>query len=215
MKRNKQKKPDRLEFSTPAAACRFELVTPVVPPDVDGVPDVGETKLPTLTGYAIVWGAVSIDDRKASIAKGAVSFPPPEQPVHAMYCHDESMILGSTANGTLRLTSDDYGLRVEIDPPDTSYARDVCELVEDGYVSGMSFKIYPKTWTDKAVNGETIRTYTAIVVDEVTITAIPAFLESSIAVLDQDFREGEDQFAASTAHKLRLEGYRFAEINLN
>ena len=35
------------------------------------------------------------------------------------------MTLGRVGSGTLKLTQDDYGLRYELDLPDTSYARDM------------------------------------------------------------------------------------------
>lgn len=161
----------RFELSTRADHARFAL-TPV--------PE-GRT-LPTLTGYAIVWGAVSADIRNARIANGAVTFPTDGSPVHALYNHDYRDVIGSTANGTLRLVSDDVGLRVEIDPPDTQAGRDVVTLVRGGYVAGMSFGMYGIDSVESIEGGRAVTTYTRIIVDEVTITCIPAFPVTTIEV---------------------------------
>lgn len=57
--------------------------------------------------------------------------------VMARYNHDDNMLLGTTAAGTLRLQVDDVGLRYEVDAPETR--QDVVELVSRGDVSRSSF----------------------------------------------------------------------------
>ena len=57
----------------------------------------------------------------------------------ALLNHDENLVLGRTTSGTLRLSSDATGLGYEIDPPDTSYARDLIEVMKRGDISGSSF----------------------------------------------------------------------------
>lgn len=59
--------------------------------------------------------------------------------VRALFNHDPNRVLGRTANGTLVLAEDEFGLRYEITPPDTQDARDVMALLERGDVSGSSF----------------------------------------------------------------------------
>lgn len=206
------KKPDRLTFTTPAAAAKFELVplpAPAVPPDADGdAEDAAECELPTLVGYAIVFGATSADDRKARVTKDTRINFIDTGPVFAFYSHDSKDVLGSTGNGTLRLNADAYGLRVEIDPPDTSYARDVCELVEDGYVRGMSFGMFPVKSHTVREGGETVTVYDEIIVDEVTITCIPAFPETSIGI------QGDGATPILSAHKARAEELKFLSLGL-
>lgn len=55
------------------------------------------------------------------------------------YQHDSNMLIGRTSAGTLRLTKDGTGLDYEADLPDTTYARDLAELLGRGDVSGSSF----------------------------------------------------------------------------
>jgi HK97 family phage prohead protease len=135
-----------------------------------------------LTGYAIVWDALS-DDRggyKVRFKKGSPTFTTPTM---AYYHHDPRAILGNTANGSLRLSQDDVGVRVEIDLPDTSTARDVQELVGKKYIGGMSFAMIKLTdYVTSKENGVEIMNVTAFTCDEVTVTGIPSFTATSIAV---------------------------------
>jgi len=59
--------------------------------------------------------------------------------IAAFFAHDSTLVLGSTANRTLRLSEDSRGLRYEIDPPDTQTGRDLVELIRRGDVRGSSF----------------------------------------------------------------------------
>ena len=52
--------------------------------------------------------------------------------VRAVINHDPNLILGRSKSGTLTLTEDDIGLRVEIVPPDTQYARDLMTSIKRG-----------------------------------------------------------------------------------
>jgi HK97 family phage prohead protease len=53
--------------------------------------------------------------------------------------HDSTLVLGSTRAKTLRLTVDGKGLLADADLPNTSYARDLAELMKRGDVDSMSF----------------------------------------------------------------------------
>lgn len=53
--------------------------------------------------------------------------------------HDSTLVLGSTRAKTLRLATDTVGLHTQADLPDTSYARDLAEVMMRGDVDSMSF----------------------------------------------------------------------------
>jgi HK97 family phage prohead protease len=53
--------------------------------------------------------------------------------------HDPNLILGRTASGTLKLSVDEFGLRYDIIPPNTSYANDLIVSMERGDISQSSF----------------------------------------------------------------------------
>jgi hypothetical protein len=179
----------RMIFRTPAEAVRFEL-RPRGPEAKPGVPIDGSAQLPMLIGYPIVWNATSSlrEDEDtgelfyARMAPGSAKFT---SPTRALYAHDETQLLGTTDNGTLRILPDEIGTRIEVDLPPTSYARDVAALITGKYVKGMSFGVTPLKWDTSTEPGDdgsdrTIRTYTDMIVDEVTVTGIPAFAQTQI-----------------------------------
>lgn len=53
--------------------------------------------------------------------------------------HDSTLVLGSTRSKTLRLSTDTVGLYTQADLPNTSYARDLAEVMMRGDVDSMSF----------------------------------------------------------------------------
>src|SRR5687768_12577231 len=93
----------RQTFDTAAARCKFDVV------EADGQP-------PKLVGYAVVFNELSSDRGgfRVRILPGSIDFTPS---VRALYSHNPDQIIGTTANGTLSMTEDEYGLRVEIVPP--------------------------------------------------------------------------------------------------
>jgi HK97 family phage prohead protease len=71
------------------------------------------------------------------------------QDVRALFNHDSNQVIGRTSSGTLKLSTDDKGLRYEANAPDTQVGRDVVTLIKRGDVTGSSFGF--------SVRGERIR----------------------------------------------------------
>lgn len=155
-----------------------------------------------LSGYALVWNVLSSDrgGYRVRLKTDSARFA---TPTLALFHHDFRNIIGNTENGTLRIVSDDYGAKVEIDLPDTSVGRDVATLVEGKYVQGMSFAMVsaPDGKTVRE-NGIEILEAEAFDVDEVTITPIPAFSEAKIGVKPEQ-KPGD--YANRRAQSLQLE----------
>lgn len=59
--------------------------------------------------------------------------------VRALINHDPNLILGRTSSKTLQLSVDDIGLKIRLELPNTSYAKDLEESVKRGDISQMSF----------------------------------------------------------------------------
>lgn len=59
--------------------------------------------------------------------------------VRGLFNHDSNHVLGRVGAGTVRLMSDDSGLRYEIDLPDTAAGRDLATLLERRDITGSSF----------------------------------------------------------------------------
>lgn len=109
--------------------------------------------------------------------------------VKALVNHDPSKVLGSTKAKTLRLVTDELGLRFEVDLPDTSYAHDLRELVARSDVSGMSFGFVPAadTWS-RAPDGRQLRTYTRFKrFLDVSPVAYPAYEGGEVYLRAVDF----------------------------
>lgn len=101
--------------------------------------------------------------------------------VIARYNHDDNMLLGTTAAGTLRLGIDDVGLQYEVDTP---MARaDVYELVGRGDVrqSSFAFGVFEDDWgvTDQ---GFPLRTLVSGRLFDVAPVNTPAYEDTSVAL---------------------------------
>jgi len=109
-----------------------------------------EGGMPTLVGHAAVFDVETTlfegkrfrlreVVRRGAFARAIAA----SQDVTANMDHDDAILLGRTAPGTVRLREDDVGLAVEIDLPDTQHGRDVATLVRRGDLAGMSFAFRP------------------------------------------------------------------------
>ena len=96
----------------------------------------------TLVAYAAVFGAESRDlgGFTEEVRAGAFTKTLAEADVRAVVNHDPSQLLGRNRAGTLRMMEDSYGLRYEVDLPDTTHGRDLATSVERGDITGSSFK---------------------------------------------------------------------------
>lgn len=115
--------------------------------------------------------------------------------IRALVDHDWGRIIGRTKSGTLRLTEDAKGLKVEVDVPNTSDGNDLWELVERGDVSGMSFgfRVTKQSWDE---TGDTpIRTIEAVELFEVSAVAFPAYDDTSIGKRDLEAARAEAEQA--------------------
>jgi phage head maturation protease len=93
------------------------------------------------------------------------------------------MVLASKRSGTLRLSEDEVGLRVEADLPDTTAARDLRALMQSGVVSTMSFGFTVPRGGDKWNGDGSERVLTGINLHEVSVvTGFPAYPQTEAAV---------------------------------
>lgn len=95
----------------------------------------------TIYGYAAVFGETTdIGWFQERIEPGAFSEALKTSDIHALYNHSyDSLPLGRLSAGTLRAEEDERGLKVEIDMPDTQFARDLRASMQRGDVDQMSF----------------------------------------------------------------------------
>lgn len=121
--------PERRSMTAPIAVGEDEAAeTPDGPPVFRGHAAVFDRESEDLGGFreVIARGAF----RKALDA---------DQDTVALFNHDPNYVLGRTTNNTLALREDPRGLHAYFEAPDTTYARDLREVVRRGDVSQMSF----------------------------------------------------------------------------
>ncbi|MGY2906190.1 HK97 family phage prohead protease [Bradyrhizobium sp. URHC0002] len=94
-----------------------------------------------LSGYAATFGTEArINDFTETISHGAFRKTLASgTDVLALVDHDPHRVLARTRSNNLRLMEDSRGLSFDLDVPDTSYGRDILELVTRGDCGGMSF----------------------------------------------------------------------------
>ena len=106
----------------------------------------------TITGYAAVFNSDSedlggfIERMLPGAFEGRL-----EDDVRVLFNHDNNLVLGRTLSGTATLEVDERGLKYTCQLPDTSYARDLIELMERGDVtqSSFAFTIEDEDWEER------------------------------------------------------------------
>jgi HK97 family phage prohead protease len=115
----------------------------------------------TLTGYAALYNVESPEyyGFVEEIAPGSFAAAlRGEDDVRALVNHDPSLVIGRSTAGTLRLSDDAKGLRVEIDVPDTTVGRDLVTSIDRGDVNQMSFafEVVRDEWSYRDANGRSV-----------------------------------------------------------
>jgi Escherichia/Staphylococcus phage prohead protease len=140
---------------------------------------------PVIRGYGIVYNRLSevLGFFREQIAPEAITRTLTEDiDLRALIDHNPTALLGRKKAGTLRVESDAHGLRVEIDPPNTTAGLDIVESIRRGDVSGMSFAF--RTLADKwdETVEPPIRTVTDMLVREVSVVTFPAYPQTDVAL---------------------------------
>lgn len=145
----------------------------------------------TLTGYAAIFNSRSqnLGGFTETILPGAFKRSlRTRNDVKLLWNHDTGAVLGSTRAGTLSLSEDDKGLRVEATLPNTTHGRDARELIKRGDVSAFSFgfSVPPQGDTWNSAGDE--RVLKSVRLFEVSLVAFPAYqaTEGTAAVRSLD-----------------------------
>lgn len=171
----------------------------------------GKEGLPKITGYASVFNSLSQDlgGFKEQIKPGAFrnSLKNSEHDVRALVEHDGNKMLARTKSGTLKVWEDKKGLRVEIDPANTSYARDLVEQIQRGDVDSYSFGFQVIDDSFEKKNGQLIRTVNEVDVFEVSVVSNPAYLatELSLRSLMEEHEQRQGTDIDEELHKRQIE----------
>jgi HK97 family phage prohead protease len=137
---------------------------------------------PKIVGYAAVYEKRSsrLGDFHEVIEPGAFSDSIKEDDIRALWNHDSNLVLGRNKSGTLALSEDKKGVRIEIDPP--AWATAQMEMIRRGDVDQMSigFRTIEDKW--ETVDGKNIRTLVKAELFDVSPVTFPAYPQTEVAV---------------------------------
>lgn len=157
--------------------------------------------------------AVNNNDGSYTVSGYAVVFNQPSQPLPfieyisrdalndvdfsntlLLYAHDYNKILSRADSGTLKTEIDDTGLKFTAQIPDTTLGTDTFKNIQAGNVKGCSFGFTIANGGDRwdtRDDGTTVHYVDEIdTVSELTLTAIPAYEETSVsAQVQRDLQE--------------------------
>lgn len=156
-----------------------------------------------LVGYASVFGKLSLPMGfgREKVRRGAFLDSIRDDDVRALWNHDSNLVLGRVKSGTLKLSEDRRGLKVEITPPKNFQ---FAETIKRGDVDGMSirFTAQEQKFQNLDKPEETIRTILKAKLTEVSPVTFPAFPDTTVAMRSvETWREA-----------LRLDGGESGEI---
>lgn len=159
----------------------------------------------TLFGYAAVYNAVTEHTNEGyaeQIAPGAFDavLADDNTDVRALFNHDMGHVLGRQSAGTLRLRSDDRGLRFDVDLPRTTYAADLKEMIGRGDITGASFGFVQGEFKrGTSPGGRPMVTHTKIArLIDISAVPMPAYADATVALRSQD------PHSAATARREQL-----------
>lgn len=124
--------------------------------------------------------------------------------VRALFNHDPNQVLGRKQAGTLALRSTKHGLDYEIDPGDTTVARDVSEHLRRGDVTGSSFSF--RIRGEGETRGERwiedgdrmVREVTSAQLYDVGPVTFPAYSGATSGLRSEDLAEARSSYEKTT-----------------
>lgn len=142
----------------------------------------GSDESPRLEGHAAVFDSLSVElwGFREKIAQGAFTKTIQETDVRALWNHNPDYVLGRTKSGTLRLSEDTRGLKIDVDPPDTQWAKDLTTTIRRGDVDQMSFafRAVKEQWDESG--DMPIRTILEAELRDVSPVTFPAYEETNV-----------------------------------
>lgn len=139
-------------------------------------------KKPRIVGYASVFNQKSDDlgGFREIVKPGAFTKTIAESDIRALFNHDPNYVLGRKKTGTLELSEDDHGLRIGINPPETTWAKDLLTSIRRGDIDQMSFgfKTVKDDWEKR--DGENIRSLAEVRLFDISPVTFPAYPQTSV-----------------------------------
>ncbi len=165
----------------------------------------------TLVGYAAKFDSLSEDlgGFREIIAPGAFTRSLESgADVRCLFEHDTSKVLGRRSAGTLRLSEDATGLRIECDLPEgVTYAQDLAILLKRGDVNQMSFGFTVDQggdeWLPPGEDKLRRRVLRSVRIMETSVVTFPAYTETEAAIRSLAREDANRALLAFDVYKLR------------
>ncbi|MDR9782282.1 HK97 family phage prohead protease [Rhizobium redzepovicii] len=122
--------------------------------------------------------------------------------------HDTGRVVGRTTAHTLRLLEDAAGLRFELEPdPTTPSGQEAIGTVKRGDVRGCSFgfRVRAEEWVDGG-NRLPLRIVKDVELFEVTLTAFPAYGDTSASFRVASSNDGAERVKAKAEAAMKARG---------
>ena len=130
-----------------------------------------------------------------------------EDDVRFLFNHDANLVLARTTNNTLRLRVDEKGLRYEAVMPNTSTARDLMELMNNGTINQSSFAFVVEDDEWEQTSDGTVRTINKVSrLYDVSAVTYPAYEDATVAL--RSMETWKKDFLASQVEKEKEENKR-------
>jgi uncharacterized protein len=163
----------------------------------------GDNGLRKIVGYAAVFDSLSEDlgGFRERIAPGSFSSAIKDGDVRALWNHNADRVLGRTKSGTLKLSEDEHGLKIECDPPDAQWARDLMASIDRGDVDQMSFGFRVRRYPDGSrgsdwivENNEDVRVLRDVELFDVSPVTFPAYPDTEVGLRSlEEYRKANSQ----------------------
>ena len=136
-----------------------------------------------IKGYPIVFNRLSEDlgGFRERILPDAIQFA---DDLAADFNHNPDYILGRVRAGTMKVSTDARGVFMDVNPPDTTWARDLKASIKRGDIDqgSFSFRVLPGGQQITEENGQQVRTLSKILVRRLSVVSDPAYTKTSIEV---------------------------------
>lgn len=155
----------------------------------------------TLSGYAVVYEEDTVIGNQFNERVKRNAFDGVDMSnTFALFNHDWDKPLGKVGKN-LSLSSDERGLKFDLELPNTSYANDLIENVRNGIVEGCSFgfTIEEDSWTRNETGLPSRAIERVGELFEITLTHIPAYPSTEVAMRSMESALGEVEEAPEVA----------------
>jgi HK97 family phage prohead protease len=142
-----------------------------------------------IKGYPILFNSLSEDlgGFRERILPDAIQFA---DDLAADFNHNPDYILGRVRAGTMKVSTDARGVYMDVNPPDTTWARDLKVSIKRGDIDkgSFGFRVLPGGQQITEENGEQVRTLSKILVRRLSVVSDPAYTKTSIEARNRSMK---------------------------